>query len=506
MVAYSDNADTSPLPSILMAKQQNNIQLVKTLEKVLRRIIPRKDEIERIKKYSDRIKKDLETIISSLDVDAEVRLEGSVAKGTWLSGDVDLDFFILIRYDPEKTKKFFLELLRKIMATLPYDFQLRYAEHPYLRAKINGLEVDIVPAYKSPPQHIISSVDRTPHHTSYILSRITPTLANEIRLLKAFLKGIGTYGAEVRVGGLSGYACELLILHYGSFLKTIVEFSRRKTFFIDPTGSWKKKDATKKFQHHPFILIDPTDRTRNVTSALRPQTLSKIQIYSKLFLQNPSTKFFFPEKKEIDVRNLNRILDERHITLILLEKTEDIAPDIYWGQALRIKRKIRSHIEKSGFQVVSIDEYETERHIILIIETTTKKLPHIKKIYGPPTIANIRHILRFYQKHKDEIISGPWIENSRIWILIKNKQQDLYTHLQQTLQKIRMDPSFRTYQILQTPQEIIKYAEENSCIEILTEALSKDRLKKHLEEIIQKLTQDKTEKTQMPTYTQHTSH
>ena len=43
----------------------------------------------------------------------------------------------------------------------------------------------------------------------------------EVRLLKRFMKMVGTYGSEFKVGGFSGYLCELMIIRYGSFLKVL---------------------------------------------------------------------------------------------------------------------------------------------------------------------------------------------------------------------------------------------------------------------------------------------
>ena len=31
------------------------------------------------------------------------------------------------------------------------------------------------------------------------------------------MQGIGVYGAEIKVGGFSGYLCELLVMKYGGF-------------------------------------------------------------------------------------------------------------------------------------------------------------------------------------------------------------------------------------------------------------------------------------------------
>ncbi|MBS7613865.1 hypothetical protein KEJ48_06465, partial [Candidatus Bathyarchaeota archaeon] len=41
-----------------------------------------------------------------------------------------------------------------------------------------------------------------------------------------FAKGIGVYGADIKTGGFSGYLCELLIVSYGDFIKTVESASK----------------------------------------------------------------------------------------------------------------------------------------------------------------------------------------------------------------------------------------------------------------------------------------
>ena len=131
---------------------------------------------------------------------------------------------------------------------------------------------------------------------------ITVLMKKPVILLKKFLKGVGVYGAEIKVGGFSGYLCELLIIHYGSFLnllKSVVNWRwRRKRIVIDIEKSYEKKgvDPTQVFDS-PLIVIDPIDDRRNVASALREDRLSEFIAAAKAFLRNPSEHFFFPPKQ-----------------------------------------------------------------------------------------------------------------------------------------------------------------------------------------------------------------
>lgn len=70
-----------------------------------------------------------------------------------------------------------------------------FSEHPYTHGKFDGIDVDIVPCYiLNSTKKLQSSVDRTPFHTYYIKSHLTCFQKNQVRLLKKFMKTIGTYG------------------------------------------------------------------------------------------------------------------------------------------------------------------------------------------------------------------------------------------------------------------------------------------------------------------------
>ncbi len=453
----------SEIPSIRYALEKNRRDIVDILEKVLQRITPSKEEEERVLSFAKRLKQEITHIVERSGIDAEVTIEGSVAKGTWLPDNVDFDIFIIVDYRPGVNKEeFFLEILNTIRSGLDHQFELRYAEHPYLRGLIEGFEVDIAPAYKAPPQDIISSFDRTPHHTKYVISKLTPALANEVRLLKAFLRGIDAYGAEIKIGGLSGYACELLIIYYGSFIKTIEEFANNKRIYVDLTKTWRKKDAFKKFQHH-FILVDPTDRNRNVGSALRLDVWNKIRLMSNLFLEKPLFEFFYPTDIDVSLGEIRKILRGRNVVLIVFEKDLDVTQDVYWGQALRIMKKVYDEFSRSIFRVISIDAFETDKYIVMLLETCYKKHPSVVKLVGPPIDAGIDHIFRFYNKHKNNIISGPWIENNRLCVLVQYGKVSIVEHVKEFISSVKTRPSFLSFEVLESEQDIISFIKQNHC-------------------------------------------
>ena len=65
---------------------------------------------------------------------------GSFAKGTWIKGDADLDVFVKIDPSVDKVEFERLGMAIGLQSLKKYKTQLRYSEHPYVEAFINGVE------------------------------------------------------------------------------------------------------------------------------------------------------------------------------------------------------------------------------------------------------------------------------------------------------------------------------------------------------------------------------
>ncbi len=155
--------------------------------------------------------------------DFNVTIQGSIAKDTWLPGDRDIDIFIILPRDYINKIKdgSIINDLISIAIESNINWSIRYAQHPYIQLLINDFEIDVVPCIRiNPGEKPLTAADRTPLHTEFVNSRLGQR-TTDVRLLKAFFKSVGIYGAEIRVQGFSGYVSELLIIYYGSFLNTI---------------------------------------------------------------------------------------------------------------------------------------------------------------------------------------------------------------------------------------------------------------------------------------------
>jgi len=170
------------------------------LQRVAEKIVPSDREREKMVRLSQVIRSKVEEILQSSQIQAEVTLQGSFARDTWISGEADLDIFARFSATMERE-----EWVEKVLPTIRkglshYRVIERYAEHPFLEFHVENIRVNVVPCYDVKKGEWKSATDRTPYHTEFLQTHLTPELRLEARLLKKFAKGIGTYGAEIEVG------------------------------------------------------------------------------------------------------------------------------------------------------------------------------------------------------------------------------------------------------------------------------------------------------------------
>jgi len=253
------------------------------LASIISSIRPSDKERQKLNTLAQRIIERINSIGKAGGLNINAILVGSSDRGTWSSGEHDLDIFIMF---PPHVERQYLEekglyIARKI-AQEGDSFEERYAEHPYIHAVIEGFEIDLVPAFNvESASEIKSAVDRTPFHNKYVTSKIKGH-EDDVLLLKQFQKGIGVYGSELKRCGFSGYLVELLIIYYGSFRKVLEAACGWKfgtLIDIEKHGNIIHKD--------PMIMIDPTDPGRNVAAALSLDNMCIFIDKACDFLKNP---------------------------------------------------------------------------------------------------------------------------------------------------------------------------------------------------------------------------
>lgn len=397
-----------------------------------RKLTPAAKRRRDVENIAEQLRKTVERKCETAKLAAKVSLEGSVAKDTWIQDHVDVDVFI--RVAKELTRQQLENLCLPIAkrALRPYPIIERYADHPYVESYLpihdGMIRVNIVPCYNVEMGKWQSATDRTPYHTQYVREHLKNQQASEVRLLKAFLRGIGSYGADIKTGGFSGMLAETLILAHGTFLHLVTNFSEwSEKKFVDIENYYAKRhDELYQIFREPLIVIDPIDNRRNLAAAVSSKQLWNFVAASRQFLENPTQKFFTePKIKPLTPREYRTLLKSRNSSIIYLKiDTADAVVDVLWSQLYKTERALTKLLQANDFQVIRSGSWTNERSLSLILfELESESLPRTKRHSGPP-VAKKNESNRFINKHKraTSTAAGPWIEDQK-WI-VQNKRQN----------------------------------------------------------------------------------
>ena len=391
------------------------------------RVRPTPEDRERIRKLAESILSRISDLAKERGLPAQAMLVGSAARGTWLAGDHDLDIFIAV---PEGSE---LEDALNLARAMAQEHEEKYAEHPYVHAIIEGFDVDLVPCYLLENTSCLkSAVDRTPFHTRYILERIKG-MEDQVLLLKQFMKGVGVYGSELKVGGFSGYLSELLVLHYGSFMGTLEGTSRwRPGEIIDLEGRGALS------HDEPMVVVDPVDPRRNVAAALTLDKMLQFAASARCFRKGPSLDFFFPRSiQPLTDEELIKIMEERESAFILLEfLAPPVVEDILFPQLRKAEESIRALLTRNEFSVLRSDVESAEGLAWALFELDVWELPRIMRRFGPPAYES-DHLSRFISSHPQPI-SGPYVEGGRAVVEVERKYTKAWDLLEGEMSKLSL--------------------------------------------------------------------
>jgi tRNA nucleotidyltransferase (CCA-adding enzyme) len=388
--------------------------------RALNSIVPRRAEEEAVKSFARRVVEELSGRLSEAGVRGVAEVHGSVARGTWLAKERDFDVFIILEegYGREDLP----DVLDVVKGYLGKNWIEAYAEHPYLIADVDGFRVEFVPCFRVDPREgLISATDRTPLHTGFVVDRLSVEGKDEVRLLKRFMRGIGVYGAEVKVKGFSGYLCELLVITLGSFEGVLEEASGWKGGdVVDPMGGTDHDDLRKQFGT-PLIVPDPVDPGRNVASAVSETRFWEFSAAASVFLERPRWEFFYPEEGEVDVDELlERVRDHGFdLVFLIVGDGEAEVPDVLWGQLNKSERALVAALGDAGFSVVRSGVWSDEASShVFVFELESATLPDFVRRMGPP-VRMVEGVRQFLDAHTDseETVVGPWVEGDRWWVV-----------------------------------------------------------------------------------------
>ncbi|MEN6514041.1 CCA tRNA nucleotidyltransferase [Methanoculleus sp.] len=374
---------------------------------MLRRIRPTPEERTYIRAMGERL---IEAVEKSGV--AKAMMVGSVARDTFVRGDRDLDVFML--FDPslprEELQEQGLGLAHRIAEEFGATWREKYAEHPYVNATIDSLDIDLVPCYAVlSATEIKSAVDRTPFHTRYILAHIND-YADDVLLLKQFAKAGGVYGSDHMTEGFSGYLCEILTIYYGGFHPLIEAAARWKPGEVIDI----EEHGTKQFDE-PLVVIDPVDPERNVAAALSLSRMFEFAELARGYLAEPSETFFCRSPSPPLTREVfSRLLSARGTHLFSLTfATPEYTPDTVVPQLRKSAESVRELLERSGFLANRIDVCMQEGRCMLLFELMAGEVPAMRRHIGPPVWAR-ENAEKFLLKYvQEDVFAGPYIEDGR---------------------------------------------------------------------------------------------
>jgi tRNA nucleotidyltransferase (CCA-adding enzyme) len=377
---------------------------MKVLDQVKKFTIPTPKEQEMMKKLSESSLQLVKKQAAKFPDVVGVELGGSYAKGTWLQGEVDLDIFVKLK--KETDEKTFESVGRKIGFDALKKFKpyVRYSDHPYVEASVQGTLVNVVPCYDVEAGQWRSAADRSSFHTKFILESLDQTKKDEVRLLKKFLTAIGIYGAEIAKEGFGGYVAEVLVLHYGGFLGVLEAASNFAPNQI--IGNPAKKFDT------PLVIIDPIDSNRNLGTAISAESVGRFVLAARSFLKKPSLSFFKPKPLYPNKKNLDN-------TIIIKFNYKARSADIIWGQVKRATTAISGQLELAGFDVLrksSVTDEKSEAAMIFLLRS-----PKIEKfmIKNGPEVSRRKESENFIAKnYKNKLL---WVEESGKILSLKDR-------------------------------------------------------------------------------------
>jgi|ETNmetMinimDraft_2_1059921.scaffolds.fasta_scaffold01598_5 tRNA CCA-adding enzyme len=270
------------------------------LDSRVEKIKPSKEVLNRVNGIYVEFKKELEGRIRKKGIEAEVFLGGSLAKGSLVKKDVyDVDVFV--RFDKKYGDEGVSGLLGKVLGR---GFKKVHGSRNYYQKMVDGVLIEVIPTIKiNRPEEAENVTDLSYSHVRYLVKKLKGNvgLRDDILLAKDLAHAQGVYGAESYINGFSGYALELLVVHYGGLVKLMKAFAKfdfkKRKLVIDSAKSYGSEgeimavvNPSKKVG--PVIMIDPTYKERNVVSGLSLDSLLRFQKVCRKFLANPSLKYF----------------------------------------------------------------------------------------------------------------------------------------------------------------------------------------------------------------------
>ena len=316
-------------------------------------------------------------------------------------GEADIDVFLRFAEDSDGERFEAVGLKVGREAARGYRHGKKYAQHPYTEATVDGVKVNIVPCYDVRPGEWRSAADRSPYHVEFVKRNLDEEKRTQVRLLKRFMKTVGVYGAEIENEGFSGYAAEVLVHNHGGFEGVLRFFADLK-----PAGETL------------LSLKDPIDMDRELARAISRETVARMTLASRAFLEGPDLAYFTGIRRSVRRALVGRLYVVRF-------DHRPLSEDTLWGELKRSTKQLVRYAEERGFRIIraSAASNNSDRSAIILLPGT-ERLSDLEERVGPG-VEMPAEVKRFISKNRarSELV---WVgEDGKVHLLQERKQTEL---------------------------------------------------------------------------------
>jgi len=357
-------------------------------------------------------------------------LGGSVAKGTFLKGDHDIDLFVKFDYS-YKDK----DISKLLHAALKHSFKdnLRNLEEihgsrGYYRFSAKLFSYEIVPVLSvKNPKKAMNVTDMSPLHVEWVL-KSSQRIRDEIRIAKLFCKAAGIYGAESYIKGFSGHVLDILIIHFKGFIqllkasqpwkKRIAHDEKIVIDFYNAHKGYALRNINTSKMQGPLVVVDPILSSRNAAAALSRESVEIFMKNAERFLKKPSEDFFM--RKRIDEDYFRKAAKGKKLILLNVVPLKD-KDDIMGAKLLKVFSHLKSQLKFYDFEVNDKSSWSWDKgagKALMGIILDKDSLPRTKVHEGPPIA------LKSYADAFRKIYKKTSVRNNRLYAEIARKYTD----------------------------------------------------------------------------------
>ncbi|MFT4250320.1 MAG: nucleotidyltransferase domain-containing protein [Candidatus Woesearchaeota archaeon] len=368
------------------------MSVYRLLQRVASRLRPEPEVLDVV----EVVRAQLQEAVVLFELDAEVVLGGSVAKGTFLRDAHDVDVFV--RFSLSYASEDLSELLAPVMKR--FGAQRVHGSRDYFSFEKNSLVFEVVPVLAVTSASQARNVtDVSPLHVRFVQE--SGVSVDEIRLLKQFCKAIGVYGAESYLRGFSGHVIDLLVIYYGSFLEV-----------VSAACSWSAPVVIDVQQHHqdplvvlnesklgPLVVVDPIQPFRNAAAALGEEVFTRFVHSCQEFFSSPSEEFFVVQS--FNQEALFARVQEASASLLIEVNVDASKRDVAGSRVRKFFERVRDELVSAGFSFREADwffAHQSSSFVWFILEKGVLS-PRVLR-QGPPVVDD-QHCARFRKQHAE---------------------------------------------------------------------------------------------------------